>query len=252
MIAVVFAAGIGSRLKPFTDLHPKALAPLGGVPLLGRVLHKLAEAGARAAVINVHHFPQQIREYLASEDFGLDIEISDESGLLLDTAGGLAKMVRDSRVLGTCTPAEDIVVHNADIYTDFCIADMLSAHHTSGADATLLADSRRQSTRAFLFDNEGRLHGWRNSATGAVRPKDIDTAGLTAAPFGGVHVLRRDLLDAVSDFVGPELHPCSIVDFYLSTCGGRDYRGYTPTAPYRWHDIGTPEKLEAAQALFSE
>ena len=96
MIAIVFAAGIGSRLKPFTDHHPKALAPVGGVPALVRVTDKLRAAGARRIIVNVHHFPEQIRACLRALPYSADVEISDESDRLLDTAGELAKIWRQN------------------------------------------------------------------------------------------------------------------------------------------------------------
>lgn len=252
MKAVVFAAGIGSRLKPFTDSHPKALAPLGGEPVLGRVLRKIAAAGASGIIVNVHHFPEQIRAYLATADLGVPVEISDESDLLLDTAGGLAKIYRQSAMPDGMAPGETLLLHNADIWTDFPLGELIGQHIASGADATLLADPGRASSRAFLFDMGGRLRGWRNTAKGIVRPEGLDMSALAPAAFGGVHVISGATLARVSDYVGPELHPAGITDFYIDSCSGLDIRRYTPAAPYRWHDIGTTEKLAAAEAEFEK
>lgn len=252
MKAVVFAAGIGSRLKSFTDSHPKALAPLGGEPVLGRVMRKIADAGASGIIVNVHHFPEQIRAYLATVDLGVPVEISDESDLLLDTAGGLAKIYRQSAIPGGMAPGETILLHNADIWTDFPLGELIGQHLASGADATLLADPGRASSRAFLFDNGGRLRGWRNTAKGIVRPEGLDTSALVPAAFGGVHVISGAMVAKISDYVGSELHPAGITDFYIDSCGALDIRRYTPAAPYRWHDIGTTEKLAAAEAEFEK
>ncbi len=252
MKAVVFAAGIGSRLKPFTDSHPKALAPLGGEPVLGRVMRKIADAGASGIIVNVHHFPEQIRRYLASADFGVPVEISDESDLLLDTAGALAKIYRESAMLGNAAADETILLHNADIWTDFPLGELIGQHLASGADATLLADPGRASSRAFLFNRDGRLRGWRNTAKGIVRPEGLDMSALVPAAFGGVHIISGATLARVSDYVGPDLHPAGITDFYIDSCGGLDILRYTPAAPYRWHDIGTTEKLAAAEAEFEK
>ncbi|MDE6126575.1 MAG: NTP transferase domain-containing protein, partial [Muribaculaceae bacterium] len=134
MKGMIFAAGVGSRLRPFTDEHPKALAPVGGIPMLRRVIEKMTEAGISRIVVNVHHFPQQIVSYLEENDnFGADISVSDESAELLDTGGGL---LHARRFLDGDEP---VLVHNADILTDFDISRMARAHSDSGALATLLA-----------------------------------------------------------------------------------------------------------------
>ncbi len=251
MIAIIFAAGIGSRLKPFTDSHPKALAPVAGVPALVRVATKLREAGARKIIVNVHHFASQVEECLAHLPFARDIEVSDERELLLDTGGALAKIWRENTTVRSAAPDEDIVVHNADIITDFDIASMVAGRRAAQADAAILVDPHRESTRRFLFDADGRLRGWQNIPKGLTRPEGLDTAGLTGAPFGGVHVLTPEMLKELSDY-GPEpLAPFSIVDWYLDNCNNRRIQAFTPQRPYRWHDIGTPEKLAAADAAFS-
>ena len=114
MIGIIFAAGIGSRLKPFTDSHPKALAPLGGEPILVHVARKLLNAGARRLIVNVHHFPDQIIAELRRRPFAELVEISDESDLLLDTGGALAKIGAQSNVFASAGDDEPIIVHNAD------------------------------------------------------------------------------------------------------------------------------------------
>lgn len=247
MIAVIFAAGIGSRLKPFTDSHPKALAPLGGEPVLVRVARKLLDAGARRIIVNVHHFPQQIVDVLAAQPFADRIEISDESDLLLDTGGALCRIGRQSAAFASVDDNEPVVAHNADIYTDFPLDEMLAAHKAGGADATILVDPARSSTRHFLFDKGGALRGWENTAKGITRPDALDTAGLTAAAFGGVHVLSPAV---VRRLASEPLRPFSITDWYIDRCGDTAIRAFTPSAPFHWHDIGTPEKLAAAQTLF--
>lgn len=244
MKAVVFAAGIGSRLKPFTDYHPKALAMIAGKPLLGHVLDKISAVGFDEVVVNVHHFPEQISAYLLS--YYPNVRISDESALLLDTAGALAKIFRE-RIFGTpIGEGEPVLVHNADIYTDFDISEMLAAHH--GCDATLLVDPNRKSSRELLFD-DGRMKGWHNVKTGEFRPTECNTDDiLHGAAFGGVHILSGDTIKEVDAYVGAELRPVGIVDYYVATCHERDFRAFTPAAPYKWFDIGTPQKLELARA----
>lgn len=252
MIAIVFAAGIGSRLKPFTDCHPKALAPVGGVPALVRVTDKLRAAGARRIIVNIHHFPEQIRACLDALPYSADVEISDESDLLLDTAGALAKIWRENDTVRTADCDEPIVIHNADIVTDFDIRQMIDAGANAGADATILVDPGRNSSRRFLFDSSMRLRGWWNETKNIVLPQGLETSGLTKAAFGGVHVVTKRVLKAVSDSQGAVLEPQSITPWYIANAAQFKIVGYPPPGKFRWHDIGTPEKLAAADADFSQ
>lgn len=242
MTGIIFAAGIGSRLKPFTDFHPKALAPVGGVPNVVNVARKLLTAGAGTLIVNIHHFPEQIVECLSQTEFADKVIFSDESERLLDTGGALAKIAREHPE----ALRDDVMVHNADIYTDFDIRLMVDAHRKAGADATVLVDPHRDSSRYFLFDSEKRLHGWTNVAKGIVKPATLDTEGLTKAAFGGVHVISPRFMRMLGET--PPGVPFSITDTYIDKCGGDYISGFTPARKYRWHDIGTTEKLAAANA----
>ena len=250
MIAIIFAAGIGSRLKPFTDSHPKALAPVAGVPALVRVADKLRAAGARKIIVNVHHFADQVRTCLSTLPYAVDIEVSDETDLLLDTGGALVAMWRRGEVLRSAPEDEDVVVHNADIITDFDINAFCRARHQSAADVAILVDPARKSTRRFLFDGEKYLRGWENIPKGIVRPAGLDTNGLTEASFGGVHVITPAFIASMAESAPEPLAPFSIVDTYLNECSHTKILGYTPSESFRWHDIGTPEKLQAADLAF--
>lgn len=248
MNAIVFAAGIGSRLKPFTDFHPKALAPLGGKPVLRHVLENLARAGVTHTVVNIHHFAPQVADFLAQNPIeGMTVETSDESTLLLDTAGALAKIVRENHTISALPPDAPILIHNADIFTDLDLAAMVRQHKATVADATLLADPRRESSRKFLWRADGSLAGWLNKRTGHVKPEGLATEGLAEGAFGGIHVLSRRILDDISAQTGPVLRPWSITDYYISACKRVDIRCYTAPAATLWHDIGTPAKLAAAE-----
>lgn len=246
MKALIFAAGIGSRLKPFTYNHPKALAPVNGVPMLQRVIDKLAAAGVGEIVVNVHHFADQIEDFLrANNNFGLNITISDERSLLLDTGGGLLKAVD----LLFDNDNEPVILHNADILTDFPIDEMLSQHLATDADATLLV-APRKSSRQLLFDSENSLKGWHNVATGEFRPEitQEEAAKLTPLAFGGVHIVNRSILEPLRDYAARNGgNAFSITSFYLSASGFLTIKGFTPVKPFRWHDIGTPDKLAAAE-----
>ena len=164
--AMIFAAGLGTRLKPLTDTMPKALVPVAGQPLLWHVAMKLRAAGFERIVVNVHHFASQIVDYLkANGNFGLDIRISDETGGLLETGGGIKK------ALPLFDPSAPILIHNVDILSN---VDLNALYHLAcedGADALLLV-SRRKTKRYLLFNDDHVLQGWTNIETGEVRGLD--------------------------------------------------------------------------------
>ena len=160
---MIFAAGLGTRLKPITDRMPKALVPVGGQPLLWHVIQKLRAAGFERIVINVHHFADQIIDYIeANQNFGLDIRISDERVALLDTGGGI------KHALPLFDPSMPILIHNVDILSNVDLAALYQATLESQADALLLV-SQRQTKRYLLFADDDRLCGWTNIETGEVK-----------------------------------------------------------------------------------
>ncbi|MCM1518629.1 MAG: nucleotidyltransferase family protein [Pseudoflavonifractor sp.] len=240
MKAMIFAAGLGTRLRPLTDRMPKALVPVGGVPMLERVMRRLIEAGADDVTVNVHHFAPMIADYIRSRDsFGIKVNISDESGLLLDTGGGILNARR------WLDGDEPFIVHNADILTDIDLRAMFDAHLRSGAEATLLV-GERVTSRYLLTDRGGRLRGWTNVSTGEVRPEGfVPAEGTGRVAFGGVHVVSPSLFDAMATFAPGPRFP--IIPFYLSVCDSRVIGTYRPDVPYSWHDIGKPESLAAAE-----
>ena len=244
MKAVVFAAGLGTRLYPITESMPKALVEVGGKPMLLRVLEKLRDAGINEIVINVHHFADMIIDYLRSNNwFGLRIIISDERRQLLDTGGGIlaARSYLDD--------GEPFIAHNADILTDFNLPEMIMRHNDSGADVTLLS-ADRPSSRYLLFDEEQRMRGWTNTKTGEVKPAGIKSDGLRRLAFGGVHVISPTVFKKLEEYrlwVGDVF---SITPFYVDYCDKLDMRGYVPSENYRWFDVGRPETLEKARQLY--
>lgn len=246
MKAMVFAAGLGTRLAPITDTCPKALVPVGDEPMLRRVISRLrdeSDGEISGIVVNVHHHAGMIKDYIAAHDFGLPVSVSDESGMLLDTGGGVVKAAPMLRGDGA------VMLYNADIFSDFPITEMIEAHRRSGADVTLLADERATS-RYLLFDSvTGRMTGWRNVSTGETRSPyggDIVATSRQLA-FGGIHIINPEVLDRLREYK-PE-GKFSITPFYIETCGQLDIRAYTPTRPYNWIDIGRPESLARARAL---
>lgn len=243
MKGMIFAAGIGSRLKPWTDSHPKAMVPVGGRPVLGIVIERLLRAGVDGIVVNVHHFADQIEDFLAHDFSGCPITVSDERDRLLDTGGGLRKALP---LLGD----EPVLVHNADIVSDIDLRRMMETHAASDADASLLVQERR-SSRHFLFDGSGRLRGWHNSNTGALRPASLaSAANMHELAFGGVHVISPSVYPALMAYA-PAGVPFSITDFYIDSCGAMTFHGYVLPAGGLWFDVGRPDTLEAARAHFS-
>lgn len=258
MKAIVFAAGLGTRLGEFTKSHPKALVEVGGQTMLQRVLLKLRDYGIEEAVVNVHHFADQIVDYLkANGNFGMQLHISREDELLLETGGGLLAAARyldgDDR---------QFVVHNADILTDFPLDEMVAAHRSRGSEATLLV-AARDTQRYLLFDAGCRMRGWTNIATGELRPGTLASAeGFDLRAFGGVHVFSLSLLHSLKAYndmlvaSGAEadsrgLCRFSIMNFYIDSCAQHSIGGYEPKRLYRWCDIGKPASLDEARAIFS-
>lgn len=237
MRAMIFAAGLGTRLRPLTLDRPKALVEAGGEAMLGHVMRHLVVAGVTEAVVNVHHFPDMVIDYLERHDnFGIDVHVSDERDLLLDTGGGLlAARQRLDKGDG-----EPIILHNADIYADIDFRAMADYHSRSGAMATLLV-SDRESSRALLFDSEMRMRGWMNRKTAETRPADLGATGLHCLAFNGVHIVSPAIFEPLERFAtSPKF---SITDFYISACRDNDIRGYRYPAAYLWADVGTVEKL---------
>lgn len=253
MKAMVFAAGLGTRLKPFTDHHPKALAEICGKPMLGVVIERLKKFGVDDIVVNVHHFADQIVDYLHKNDnFGITIHVSDERSCLLDTGGGIlaAREWLDGK--------EPFIVHNADILTDVNLDDMAMAFKDNDGIATLLV-SDRQTKRYLLFDRDMRMNGWTNIETGEIRPNTLcSTDNLSRLAFGGVHVISPMVFPYLEEFAElfsnqneSHIPKFSIMDFYVASCHSLPFFGYKPSSPYSWHDIGKPSSLQMAQENFN-
>ena len=234
---MIFAAGLGTRLKPLTDHMPKALVPVAGKPMLEHVIGKLKSAGFDEIVINVHHFAHQIIDFLKEKDnFGIRIWISDESEELLDTGGGIKKAAPYFD--------EPFLVHNADILSNIDLKAMYNYHLTSSNDATLLV-SPRKTVRYLLFDEGNRLQGWVNKDTLQTKPE-----GFVYHPevqkeyaFGGIHVISPTLFKYMGDGWTGKF---SIMDFYLRTCHEAQLGGYVKE-DLQLIDIGKPDTLAKAE-----
>jgi NDP-sugar pyrophosphorylase family protein len=243
MKAMIFAAGMGTRLKPITDSIPKALVPVCGEPLLRHVITKLAAAGIDDFVVNVHHFADKIISYLGNEDFtGLKIAVSDETELLLETGGGILH-ARDLLLEGE--PADGrFLVHNVDILSDLDIPWFLDEWHP-GALAALLV-SPRKTQRYLLFDGAMRLAGWTNLATGEVRSpyRGLDPSRCTMLAFSGIHQVSNSVFDVMESEGMGERFP--IMDFYLRVCDRFPIYGIKP-ASLELTDVGKLDTLAAAE-----
>ena len=237
MKAMIFAAGLGTRLKPLTDHMPKALVPVAGKPMLEHVIEKLKASGFNEIVINVHHFADQIVDFLkANNNFGIQIRISDETEELLDTGGGIKKAAPYFD--------EPFLVHNADILSNVDLKAMYEFHLKSKNDATLLV-SPRKTVRYLLFDEENRLQGWVNKDTLQTKPE-----GFVYQPevqkeyaFGGIHIISPTLFN----YMGNEwTGKFPLMDFYLKTCHEARLGNYVKEE-LKLIDIGKPETLAQAE-----
>lgn len=243
MKAMIFAAGLGTRLRPLTDHTPKALVSVAGKPMLERVILRLKEAGFNDITVNIHHFGEQIIEFLrANNDFGITIHLSDERDMLLDTGGGIkkARPFLDGN--------EPFLVHNADILSDINLAELYRHHRESNAEATLLV-SQRQTSRYLLLDDVNRLHGWINKSTGETKPEgfSFQERQYKEMAFDGIHVISPSLFRYMESRQWEGKF--SIIPFYLSVCETACIQGY-PLQDRRWFDIGKPETLAKAEEYY--
>ena len=234
---MIFAAGLGTRLKPLTDHMPKALVPVAGKPMLEHVIRKLIAAGCDEIVINVHHFADQIIDFVkANNNFGITIHISDETDMLLDTGGGIKK--------ASSFFHEPFLIHNVDILSNIDLKSLYEYHLTNGNDATLLV-SPRKTVRYLLFDEGNRLCGWINKDTLQTKPE-----GFVYQPevqkeyaFSGIHIVSPSLFNYMGDNWTGKF---PIMDFYLQTCQEAQLGGYAKE-DLQLIDIGKPETLAVAE-----
>ena len=234
--AMIFAAGLGTRLKPLTDTTPKALVPVNGQPLLWHVIMRLKEAGFERIVVNVHHFAQQIIDYLQeNNNFGIDIRISDEREKLLETGGGIKK------ALPLFDQNSPILIHNVDILSNIDLNDF----YEKGKDheATLLV-SERTTKRYLLFDEKMLLNGWTNIETGEVKSPypGLQTDNFQHLAFSGMHMINPVMFPVFEEM--PDRF--GIMDFYLKWCADHPIYGYCKK-DLRLLDVGKIDTLREAE-----
>ncbi len=242
MKAMIFAAGLGTRMRPLTDNKPKALVSVNGVKMIDRAIGIMKKAGADTIVVNVHHFADMLTEYI--RDNYNNVTISDERECLLDTGGGVlaARRWLDGK--------EPIVLFNADILTDVDVATMVERHAYKGSEATLLVDDKRESSRKLLFNDGGEMCGWINEKDGVVKPSGLDTSDLKRFAFGGVHVISPSIFVELERYAQVHGAKFSITSFYIDVCRNAHISAYLAPKPYQWYDIGSVEKLVTATSNF--
>lgn len=241
MNALILAAGLGTRLGELTSDRPKALVEVCGRKMLEHQLRHLSAAGFDRFVINIHHFAPKVRAFLEEhQNFGLDIRLSDETDLLLDTGGGIRKAMR------LFDDEQPVLVHNVDIFSSVDLKALYSGHIESGADSTLLV-AQRSTSRYLYFDTSGMLCGWSNEKTGQVRSpySGFDKSQFTPCAFQGIHVVSRTLLPLLDEVPEPRF---SITDFYVDNAARLRLRSVL-SDPGNWVDAGKPETLERASQI---
>lgn len=238
MKAMLLAAGFGTRLKPFTEHHPKALAEVNGKSLLQHNIEYLQQFGIYDVVVNVHHFAEQIIQAIKNNDgWRSRVRISDETDAILETGGGLR------RAAWFFKDEEDFVLMNVDVLTDLHLDEMIAFHKKNKPLATL-ATTNRETSRYFLFNEAGILCGWKNIKTGEEKVMRHEN-NLNPKAFSGLHIISTKIFPLMQQ---PEIK-FSMVDVYLSLCASHSILSYNHSGS-KFIDVGRPESLQKAQALF--
>ncbi len=234
MKALIFAAGLGTRLQPLTNETPKALIPVLGTPLLEIQIQKLIAFDICDIIINTHHLADQVVEFLRiKKNFGINIVVSDESGALLDTGGGIRKAA------WFFEEEDDFLVHNVDVLSNINLQSIINFHKKNNTLATL-AVRQRKSNRYLLLDPDHVLCGWHNIKTGE-KIMARKAAELHSFAFSGIHVINTRIFSLIK-----ETGKFSIIKTYLNLAGEHLIRGFEHSESY-WFDVGTLEQLKEAE-----
>ena len=235
MKAMIFAAGLGTRLRPITNDRPKALAEINGIPLLEIIIRRLINFGFDEIIINVHHFADKVLEFLDSKkNFGINLQVSDEREELLDTGGGLKKaswFFEDKK---------PFLVHNVDTITNIDLLEYYNYHIKNNALATLLV-RHRPGSRFFLFNEKNKLCGWENVISKEKILVDDQHGRIEQVAFSCLHIIDPSIFQFINE------DGCfSIIDVYLRLAKEHNIYGYVDDDSY-WLDVGTPEKLQRGE-----
>ena len=235
---MIFAAGFGTRLKPITDILPKALVPIHGKPLLEHIVEKLIKAGVDEIIVNVHHLPDKIIDFIKVKDyFGIHFEISDERENILDTGGGIKKA---SQFFSDGKP---FLVHNVDILSNVDLNEIYDQHLQDPERLASLVVNFRPTNRYLLFDEAMQLHGWVNTQTQQTKPcQGMDTTAFQKFAYAGIQVVSPKIFQLMEEV--PEKFP--IIDFYLNHCSNEKIIGFVPEN-LQILDVGKIDALEKAE-----
>ncbi|MFA9391871.1 MAG: nucleotidyltransferase family protein [Prolixibacteraceae bacterium] len=239
MKAFIFAAGLGTRLQPLTNNCPKALVELNGKPLLWYAITKLLDAGISEIIINIHHFGDQIIEYISTHDFGIPIYISDERESLLDTGGALPKA---AHFFQNSSP---IVIYNVDVISSVNLRQVIFYHKQNQPLATLVVRDRVTS-RYLLFDEELQLSGWKNYETGEEKISRSSFINSCDYAFSGIQVISPELFPLIQ-----ETGKFSIIDLYLRLAKEHPIMAYIDRSDI-WIDLGKKGQLLEAEKHLSQ
>lgn len=224
----IFAAGIGSRLRPLTDNRPKALVKFNGKTLIDSVIEKFLDAGINRIIINVHHFPDQIIDHVKEKGYEADIVVSDERAYLRETAGGL------KFAMPFWADSDLVVIHNVDIISDIDLRQLIDYHCSNHGDATLAVRNRTTSRYLLFCRDDRRLCGWMNDKTGErIIKRDVPSADRLA--FSGIHVINTEFAAKV-----PSVEKLSLTNFYLDNAKERNIQSFLHDSG-EWADVGKIE-----------
>lgn len=252
MKALIFAAGLGTRLKPITDSLPKALVPVGGKPLIEHVSRKLHAAGVESVVVNVHHFADMVEEWTLRQDI-MPVQVSDERERLLETGGGI---LHARPYLEGCGR---FLIHNVDIISDLDLA-WFESKFIDGALSTLLVSERKTSRYLLFAPDTMRLVGWTDISKGEIRSPypDLDPAECRMLAFSGIHVMSDTAFDVMEEYARTKglydekkMPRFPIMDFYLSVCAAYEIYGVV-AEDLHLVDVGKLDSLETAEKMIND
>lgn len=237
MKAMIFAAGLGTRLRPLTDNKPKALVPLYDKPLLEHTIEYIARFGFDEIIINVHHHAQQIQDFIENLNTNIKITISDESEELLDTGGGLKKAA------WFLEGNQPFLVINSDVITNLQLSDMLRYHQEKKPDITLAVRSDYRN-RFLYFDDDMNLRGKGDTEGKRLLSPDVSAEDFYKFRFSGIHIIEPKMLSTL-----PNQKRFPIMEWYMKLCTSNEIKGFNHSEDF-WMDLGRPENLMAAEHLY--
>lgn len=237
---MILAAGLGKRLLPLTENKPKALVEVNNTPLLEITINKLKNSGFKEIVVNVHHYADQIIEFLKVKDnFGIDIKVSDERNLLLDTGGGLR------HASWFFNDNEPFLIHNVDIISSLDLVAMYDMHKSSACLATM-AVRNRQTQRYLIFNEDDILCGWKNLKTGELKMTRSCHKILRPLAYSGIQVISPEIFKLM-----PDEKVFSIIDLYLNLAQDHNISSYVHDSTF-WMDLGKIENIHTAEDNYKE